>query len=76
MELKQYQRRTLDTFDAWRKVLDHAREQAARAVSALEGAGLDAPDEVRDFPQCGMEATRADGRRRGNSAAQYIGAQR
>ena len=72
MELKQYQRRTLDTFDAWRKGLDHAREQAARAVSALEGAGLDVPDEVRDFPRAAWkQLAQTDGV--ANSAAQYIG---
>ena len=72
MELKHYQRRTLDTFDAWRKGLDHAREQAARAVFALEGAGLDVPDEVRDFPRAAWkQLAQTDGV--ANSAGQYIG---
>ena len=55
MELKQYQRRTLDSFDAWRKALDDAREKAAKAVSALEDAGLDVPDGIRDFPRAAWE---------------------
>ena len=72
MELKQYQRQSLDAFDTWRKALDHAHEQAVRSVSALEGAGLDVPDEVRDFPRAAWkQLAQTDGV--ANSAGQYIG---
>ena len=51
MELKQYQRRTLDTFDAWRKALDDARAETQARVAALEGAGLPVSDDDRNFPR-------------------------
>ena len=49
MEFKDYQRRTLATLEDWREALDAARADADKAVAALEGAGLDVPDTVRDF---------------------------
>ena len=51
MELKQYQRRTLDTFDAWRKALDDARAETEARVAALEGAELPVSDADRNFPR-------------------------
>ena len=40
MELKEYQHRTLEAFDRWRKTLDSARGEAETRVTALEEAGL------------------------------------
>ena len=51
MEFKDYQRRTLATLEDWREALDAARAEADRAVAALEGMGIDVPDEVRNFPR-------------------------
>ena len=56
MELKQYQRRALDAFGAWRLALDDARATAARQEAALERAGQPVPDAVRDFPRAAWEA--------------------
>ena len=55
MELKQYQRRALDAFDAWRTALDAARGNAAKAAAALEQAGVAVPAEVRNFPRAAWE---------------------
>ena len=55
MELKEYQRRTLEAFDRWRKALDAARGDAETRARALEGAGVDVSDADRDFPRKAWE---------------------
>ena len=50
MELKEYQHRTLEAFDRWRKALDIARGESQTRVAALEGAGLEVSDTDRNFP--------------------------
>ena len=61
MELKQYQRRALDAFDAWRKALDAARADADARAAALEGAGLAVAGADRDFPRAAWESLAARG---------------
>ncbi len=51
MELKEYQSAALDAFGQWREALAAARARADVAVAALEDAGADVPDEVRNYPR-------------------------
>ncbi len=51
MELKQYQIRTLDAFDAWHKALGAARVRADLIVAALADAGQDVSEGAADFPR-------------------------
>ena len=51
MELKEYQHRTRDAFDRWRKALEEARAEATRQVAALEAADTPVPDEIRNYPR-------------------------
>ena len=51
MELKEYQYRTLDAFDRWRRALDEAREESRRQTAALVGAGASVPPEIGNFPR-------------------------
>ena len=55
MELKEYQHRTLEAFDRWRKALDAARQEARTRVTALERAGVEASDADRNFPRAAWE---------------------
>ena len=51
MELKEYQYRTLDAFDRWRRALDEAREESRRQTAALVDAGASVPAEIGNFPR-------------------------
>ena len=51
MELKEYQYRTLDAFDRWRRALDEAREESRRQTAALVDAGASVPPEIGNFPR-------------------------
>ena len=51
MELKEYQYRTLDAFDRWRRALDEAREESRRQTAALVEAGASVPPEIGNFPR-------------------------
>ena len=51
MELKEYQYRTLDAFDRWRRALDEAREESRRQTAALVDAGASVPPEIGNFPK-------------------------
>ena len=51
MELKEYQYRTLDAFDRWRRALDEASAESAGRVAALERDGLRVSDDDRNFPR-------------------------
>ena len=55
MELKEYQRSTLDAFGRWREALGEAREASAGRVAALEAAGQPVSDGDRDFPRMAWE---------------------
>ena len=51
MELKTYQRSALDAFSRWLELLAEARNQSETAIQALKQAGVDIPDEIRNYPQ-------------------------
>ena len=51
MELKEYQASALDAFTRWQEALEAARLQSETAVAALQGAGANVPDEVRNYPR-------------------------
>ena len=61
MELKEYQAAALDAFSRWRDALDAARLQSETAIAALQDAGVDIPDEVRDYPKAAWEKLKASG---------------
>ena len=51
MELKDYQSRTLEAFGRWLDALETARVQSETSIAALRGAGVDIPEEVRNYPK-------------------------
>ena len=51
MELKDYQSSALNAFVRWRDALEEARLGSETAVSALHAAGVDVPDDVRNYPK-------------------------
>ena len=55
MELKEYQYRTLDAFDRWRRALDAAHEESRRQTAALVDAGASVPAEIGNFPKAAWE---------------------
>ena len=65
MELKEYQSTALDTFTLWLDKLNAARTESDKAVAALEGAGVDVPSEVRNYPKKAWEKLRESGGRGG-----------
>lgn len=50
MELKEYQTRTLDTFARWLDALAEAEQTSEQGSRALEQAGVDVPQELRNYP--------------------------
>ena len=71
MELKEYQHRTLEAFDRWRKTLDSARGEAETRVTALEEAGLIVADSDRNFPRIAWESL-ADAGEVAETAGPYV----
>ena len=49
-ELKEYQSRALDAFTKWLNALNAARAQSETAIEALTQAGVDVPDDMRNYP--------------------------
>ncbi len=71
MELKEYQHRTLEAFDRWRKALDAARGEAEAKAAVLEGAGLEVADSDRNFPRAAWKRL-AEAGDVANLAAPYV----
>ena len=61
MELKIYQQNTLDAFTRWLEELSKAKNTAKTAVEALKQAGIDIPDDLRDFPKKAWENLKQTG---------------
>ncbi len=61
MELKDYQRRTLDAFSLWRTELAKAQAESEKSVSVLEGANLPVPADTRNYPKKAWEALASTG---------------
>ena len=55
MELKEYQVGALDAFSRWRDALDDAARGSRQGVEALEKAGVDIPDDLRNYPKTAWE---------------------
>ncbi len=51
LELKMYQLRALENFSRWLEVLEEARNASETAIEALKQAGVDIPDEIRNYPK-------------------------
>ena len=51
MELKDYQVAALDSFVRWRDALAEARIKSETAIAALKGAGVEVPDDIRNYPK-------------------------
>ena len=71
MELKEYQYRTLDAFDRWRRALDEASEESRRQTAALVGAGASVPPEIGNFPRTAWGRL-ADAGEVANSAGPHV----
>ena len=50
MELKDYQTQALRAFVRWRDALDEAARESRKAIAALEAAGAEVPDPLRNWP--------------------------
>ncbi len=61
MELKEYQAQTLDAFGRWLDALEAAQLESQTAVDALAGAGVDVPDDVRNYPKKAWQALAKSG---------------
>ena len=51
LELKDYQEATLNAFSRWLEALEQARQQSEVGIAALQGVGMEVPDEIRNFPK-------------------------
>ena len=51
LELKGYQEATLNAFSRWLEALEQARQQSEVGIAALQGVGMEVPDEIRNFPK-------------------------
>ncbi len=71
IELKTYQLHTLDTFSRWLGVLKETQIQSETAVQALEQAGVDIPNEIRNYPRTAWEKLKSNGEV-AESAGEYV----
>ncbi len=56
MELKEYQTAALDAFARWLAELSGAKAKSEVAEGALRAAGVDVPDEIRNYPKAAWDA--------------------
>ena len=61
MELKDYQTKALDAFTQWLEALEKARAQSETGVAALQGAGVDIPADVRNYPKTAWQTLAGSG---------------
>ena len=54
MQLKEYQRNTLDAFSRWLETLKKERDKSNKGIEALEQTGIDIPDDLPNYPKKGM----------------------
>ena len=71
MELKEYQSATLDAFARWRDALATAQIKSDEAIAALQGVGMDIPDDVRNYPKTAWQ-TLAQSGGVAESASEYV----
>ena len=51
MELKEYQLATLHAFTRWLDALHPAKVESEKSIAALEGVGVDIPEDIRNHPK-------------------------
>lgn len=61
LELKEYQHRTLEAFVSWLRALEAAQATSQQQAEALQAAGQDVPDAIRNFPRAAWDRLVADG---------------
>ena len=61
MQLKDYQRSTLNAFSRWLETLEKERDKSQKGIKALEQADLDIPDDLRNYPKTAWEQLRESG---------------
>lgn len=61
MQLKDYQRSTLDAFSRWLETLKKERDKSQKGIKALEQAGLDIPNDLRNYPKTAWEQLKESG---------------
>ena len=71
MELKEYQSATLDAFARWRDALATAQIKSDAAIAALQGVGMDIPDDVRNYPKTAWQTLAQSGGVT-ESASEYV----
>jgi type III restriction enzyme len=71
LELKVYQRSALDAFTRWLEALEEAQSKSETAIEALKQAGVDIPDEIRNYPKTAWQKLRENGGV-ANGQAEYV----
>ena len=61
MQLKDYQRSTLDAFSRWLETLKKARDKSETGIETLKEAGIDIPDDLRNYPKTAWEQLKESG---------------
>ena len=61
LELKMYQRSALDAFSRWLEALNEAQSESEVAIEALEQAGVNIPNEHRNYPKTAWQNLRENG---------------
>jgi type III restriction enzyme len=61
LELKMYQRSALDAFSRWLESLKEAQSESEVAIEALEQAGVNIPNEHRNYPKTAWQKLRENG---------------
>ncbi len=61
MQLKDYQRSTLDAFSRWLETLEKERYKSKKGIEALEQTGIDVPDDLRNYPKTAWEQLKESG---------------
>ena len=71
MELKEYQGAALDAFGGWLNALEKARADSEAGSAALQAAGVDIPEDLRNYPKTAWERL-AQARGIAESAGEYV----
>ena len=72
MELKEYQAAALEAFGRWLDALEQARKKAKAEIAAIQGAGVDVPDVVRNYPRKAWDSLKQTGSLPASAGA-YVG---
>ncbi len=61
LELKDYQETTLNAFSRWLEALEQARRWSEAGTVALQGVGMEVPDDIRNFPKTAWQRLKEAG---------------